>query len=194
MSPEAIEGLVQDYGYWIILVGTYFDHYGIPLFLVFGGIAASKELLNVYGVLICGFAGGWIADLFLYFLGYKTGLAYWRQFAFVRKLDKPIEATDRLFKTRPALLVILGRFMFAISKIIPPFAGMIRFNVKRYIIFSFLGNALFSTAYTGVSFFLGGRILDSLKELKITNVLVTVLILLTLWWMTKKLFRNRKYS
>ena len=35
MSPESIEPLVRDYGYVVILIGTYFDHYGIPLFLVF---------------------------------------------------------------------------------------------------------------------------------------------------------------
>ena len=69
MSPDTVEGLVRDYGYGIILVGTYFDHYGIPLFLVFGGIAASQNILNAHLVFLCGFAGGWIADLFLYFVG-----------------------------------------------------------------------------------------------------------------------------
>ena len=75
---------------------------GIPLFLVFGGIAASQNLLNLPLVFVCGFAGGWIADLFLYFLGYKTGLQYWMQFAFVRKLEKthsmdgsPVSETSR---------------------------------------------------------------------------------------------------
>ena len=111
MSPETIEGLVADYGYGIVLVGTYFDHYGIPLFLVFGGIAASKDLLNVYGVLLSGFAGGWIADLFLYFLGYKTGLAYWMRFSWVRRMESAISATHRMFQTRPAVVVILGRFL-----------------------------------------------------------------------------------
>ncbi|MBI4389845.1 MAG: DedA family protein [Nitrospinae bacterium] len=187
MSPEAIEGLVRDYGYGVILFGTYFDHYGIPLFLVFGGIAASKELLNLYVVLLCGFAGGWIGDLFLYFLGYKTGLRYWMQFAFVRKLAKPVATTERLFETRPALMVVLGRFLFAVSKIIPPFAGMIRYDVKRYVLYSFLGNVLYSAVYAWSSFLAGPYVLKSLRELKAANILITALFVLALFWLARKI-------
>jgi membrane protein DedA with SNARE-associated domain len=190
MSPEAIEGLVRDYGYGIILIGTYFDHYGIPLFLVFGGIAASKNLLDAKLVLLCGFAGGWIADLFLYFLGYKTGLHYWMQFAFVRKLSRPIEWTRRLFQTRPAMLVIMGRFLFAVSKIIPPFAGMIRYEIKRYIIYSFIGNIVFSAVYTWASVALGQGILAGLKGLKAANVILSLLFIAAMIWLTKKLFKT----
>ena len=189
MSPETIEGLVRDYGYGIILIGTYFDHYGIPLFLVFGGIAASQNLLDVNLVLLCGFAGGWIADLFLYFLGYKTGLHYWMQFAFVRKLARPIDWTGKLFQTHPAMLVILGRFLFAVSKIIPPFAGMIRYEVRRYIIYSFIGNLVFASAYTWLSVALGNSILTSLKGLKTTNVILSLLFIATMIWLTKKLLK-----
>ena len=182
-SPET---LVQDYGYGIILIGTYFDHYGIPLFLVFGGIAASQDILNPYGVFFCGFAGGWIADLFLYFLGYKTGLGYWMQFGFVRKLEKLINWTHRAFQSHPATLVILGRFMFAVSKIIPPFAGMIRYDPRRYIQYSFAGNILFSLAYTLLSLSLGNFIINTLNPFKITNLLVTLLFILAIIWITRK--------
>ena len=190
MSPDTVEGLVRDYGYGIILVGTYFDHYGIPLFLVFGGIAASQNILNAHLVFLCGFAGGWIADLFLYFLGYKTGLHYWMQFAFVRKLAKPIDWTGRLFQTRPALMVILGRFLFAVSKIIPPFAGMIRYKVERYIIYSFIGNLAFSAVYTWISVSIGPGILASLKGLKTANVFLTAFFIITLLWLAKRLFKS----
>ena len=191
MSPEAIEGLVRDYGYGVILIGTYFDHYGIPLFLVFGGIAASQNILDANLVLLCGFAGGWIADLFLYFLGYKTGLQYWMQFAFVRKLSKPIEWTGKLFQTRPAMLVIAGRFLFAVSKIIPPFAGMIRYEIKRYIIYSFIGNILFSPAYTWLSVTLGHSILAGLKGLKATNVILSLLFIASMIWLSKKMLSQK---
>ncbi|MCF8720204.1 DedA family protein [Nitrospina gracilis] len=189
MSPETIEGLVADYGYGIVLVGTYFDHYGIPLFLVFGGIAASKGLLNVYGVLLCGFAGGWIADLFLYFLGYKTGLAYWMRFAWVRSMESAIATTHRMFQTRPAVVVILGRFLFAVSKIIPPFAGMIHYDARRYIVYSFLGNVLFSVAYTAASFYSGPVVLDALGELEWGNVAATLCFILVLYFIARRALR-----
>ncbi len=185
------EALVQDYGYGIILIGTYFDHYGIPLFLVFGGIAASQDLLNPYGVLFCGFAGGWIADLFLYFLGYKTGLGYWMQFGFVRKLEKLINWTHLAFKSHPATLVILGRFMFAVSKIIPPFAGMIRYDTRRYIWYSFTGNILFSLTYTLLSLSLGNYIVNTLNPFKITNLLVTLIFILVIIFITKKILHSK---
>ena len=180
-----IETLVQHYGYGIILIGTYFDHYGIPLFLVFGGIAASQGLLNIFGVFCCGFAGGWIADLFLYFLGYKTGLDYWMQFGFVQKLKKLINWFHRAFQRHPAILVILGRFMFAISKIIPPFAGMIRFNTRRYIGYSFAGNIFFSLIYTFLSFSLGNFIINTLNQFKMTNVLLTLAFIVLIVFITR---------
>ncbi|MBT5550689.1 MAG: DedA family protein [Nitrospina sp.] len=186
MSPESIEPLVRDYGYGVILIGTYFDHYGIPLFLVFGGIAASQDLLNPYGVLFCGFAGGWIADLFLYFLGYKTGLNYWLQFGFVRKLEKPINWTQRAFKSHPVSMVILGRFLFVVSKIIPPFAGMIHYDIRRYILYSFIGNILFSVAYTFLSLSLGNVILDTLNPFKASIIFLTLAFIAIMIWITKK--------
>jgi len=190
MSLETIGELVRDYGYWMVLFGTYFDHYGIPLFLVFGSMAAADHLLNVYVVLICGFAGGWIADLFLYFLGYKTGLQYWMQFALVKKLAGPIESIHRLFRSRPAMAVILGRFLFAVSKFIPPFAGMIRYPVRTYVLYSFIGNILFSITYTAAGFLAGRLVLESLKELKVINILLTVLFILILMWLTQKLLKK----
>lgn len=177
MSPENIEHWVSDYGYGIILLGTYFDHYGIPLFIVFGGIAASTDTLNVFGVALCGFLGGWIGDLFLYFLGYKTGLDYWRQFAWVRKMDGAIETVDRMLRLRPALVVVLGRFLFAVSKLVPPFAGMVRYDVRRYIVFSFLGNLLFAGAYTALSFASGKWMIDQLGGFKLASIFFTLIVL-----------------
>ncbi len=187
---SAIEGLVHDYGYLIILVGTYFDHYGIPLFLVFGGIAASQNFLNVFGVLVCGFAGGWIADLFLYFLGYKTGIQYWIQFSFIRKLSQAIDFMDRMFRSCPATMVILGRFLFAVSKLIPPFAGMIRYHTRRYVLYSFVGNILFSITYTAISFYLGNWILDTQEGLKTSNLILTVVFVGLMVYLTKKFLKK----
>ncbi len=187
MSLEAIEGLVQNYGYWIILAGTYFDHYGIPLFLVVGGIAASQDILNPGIVFVCGFAGGWIADLFLYFLGFKTGLDYWKQFAFIRKFSKQIEMVRRLFETKPGVMVILGRFLFAVSKFIPPFAGMIHFPPMRYVTFSFIGNVLFSGLYTTASYLLGKTIIGALDQFKLVAICGTALFIFISVWATKRL-------
>ena len=178
-----VERLVGDYGYWIILIGTYFDHYGIPLFLVFGGIAASQKVLNVNIVLFCGFIGGWTADLFLYFLGYKTGLQYWSQFYLARKLFRTITFVDRVFQRRPAVMIIFGRFLFVVSKIIPPFAGMVRYNIRNYILCSFSGNLIFSIIYTLVSYFAGSWILNSQTGLKVGNIIfaLTFMVLMVLF-------------
>ncbi len=180
MSPENIERWVGDYGYGVILIGTYFDHFGIPLFIVFGGIAASVGTLSPVGVTVCGFLGGWIGDLFLYFLGYKTGLEYWRQFSWVRKMDRAIAFTDNMLRTRPAFMIILGRFLFAVSKIIPPFAGMVRYDVRRYVLFSLAGNLVFAGLYTLISFWSGPFIIDQLKGFKISSIILTLVIFIIL--------------
>tara|TARA_B100000686_G_scaffold320900_1_gene373046 strand:- start:324 stop:902 length:579 start_codon:yes stop_codon:yes gene_type:complete len=185
-----VEGLVRDYGYWIILVGTYFDHYGIPFFLVFGGIAASRNILDVWIVLFCGFSGGWTADLFLYFLGYKTGLHYWMQFSLVRKFSSSIEFFEQMFHTRPAIIIMLGRFIFAFSKFIPPFAGMVRYNVRNYVLFSFTGNIIFSIVYTSASYFAGSWVLDSQTELKVVNVVFTLVFLAVMVLLTRKFSKS----
>ena len=187
MTLEAVEGLVQNNGYFIILIGTYFDHYGIPLFLVFGGIAASQQILNPLVVFVCGFAGGWIADLFLYFLGFKTGLEYWKKFSLVRRFSREIEIIKRLFETKPILIIILGRFLFAVSKFIPPFAGMIRYSSFRYIVFSLIGNALFSFIYTTASYVLGKAIIGNLEQFKFAAVCATVLFVFISIFVTKRL-------
>ncbi|MFQ5482810.1 MAG: DedA family protein [Nitrospinaceae bacterium] len=186
MSPGDIERLVGDYGYGVILLGTYFDHFGVPLFLVFGGIAASTGILDVYGVMLCGLAGGWIGDLVLYFLGYKTGLGYWMQFAWVRRMEPVLKAADRLFRSRPVAVIILGRFLFAVSKIIPPFAGMIRYRAPKYLLYSLMGNILYASAYTALSYTAGPWVLAGLDEWKLSHLLLTFLFLLILVWAVRR--------
>ncbi|QPJ62635.1 MAG: hypothetical protein G3M70_12425 [Candidatus Nitronauta litoralis] len=180
MSPENIERWVSDFGYGIILIGTYFDHFGIPLFIIFGGIAASTGTLNPIGVAVCGFLGGLIGDLFLYFLGYKTGIEYWRQFSWVRKMDKAIAFTNQMLQSKPAILIVLGRFLFAVSKIVPPFAGMVRYNTKRYVAYSITGNLLFAGLYTFLSVLSGPFIIEQLKGFKISSIVVTLLFIIIL--------------
>lgn len=65
-----INSLISHYGYLALLIGCMAEG---ETFVLLGGVAAHKGLLNFAGVVAAAMAGGIIGDQLLYWLGKRYG-------------------------------------------------------------------------------------------------------------------------
>ncbi len=120
------------------------------------GLLSSTNKLNVsLGVLlitIC--AASWLGSLTGYWFGLKAGEKLFKRddsFFFKKKY---IFAAEAFFTRYGGMALVMGRFLPIIRTFAPIFAGMVKFDFKKYLMYNILGG----TVWAG-SLLIGGYVL-----------------------------------
>lgn len=150
LAQEAI----ADYGYWAVYLGTMWDHSGLQLFGVAGGVMASaameKTLAFPAVVLACGL-GSLTSDLIFWFLG------RWRSdwlFRIVRKDASRMRLTiigEGFAKWRFPILTF-GRFLPWLGRFVPAAAGLEKIPLRLSILPLVCGSAFSAALYAGLGY------------------------------------------
>jgi membrane protein DedA with SNARE-associated domain len=152
-TGQQVFQFLSQYGYWIML----------PLMIVEGPVAtlmaatmAALGAFNVFIVLIFSIAGDMIGDVILYGLGYKYGMG------FVTRVGKHIGITENLVLRMEKYFVRHGgKTIFAVKSTTGlcwatfTAAGIVKFNFKKFVKFSFLGGIVWSGFLVSMGYFYG---------------------------------------
>lgn len=147
-------------GYWGVGVGMVIESANVPLpseiILPFGGFLVSQGLLNFWGVVLAGTAGGTVGSMISYFVGSWGGrplvLRYGRYFGVSRE---KLDLVDRWFARYGEATVFFARLLPVVRTFISLPAGVSRMNFVRFVIYTFLGSLPWSVALTYVGLMLG---------------------------------------
>ena len=113
--------LLQQYGYFAILVGAFFEGETI---LLLGAYAVHQHLMNFWWLIVVAMLGSFFGDQFYYFLGRKFGFDFFKKRPqLISKFDQASVFIDRY----PILTILLMRFAWGLRTAIP-----ISFGIKRY--------------------------------------------------------------
>jgi membrane-associated protein len=108
-------------------------------------------LTMIFGLIFAAFAGNLVG----YWFGYRTGpLLYKRNDTFFFK-KKYLKAAEAFYRKQGAFALILGRFVPIVRTFAPIFAGVVKLDYKKFILFNFLGAVLWITSLTLIGYFLG---------------------------------------
>lgn len=158
MDPEQIKEWIAQYGYWAVVIGTFWDSSGLQLFVIGGGAAAGiTGELTYIGVVLAGVAGNLGTDLIFY------GVGRWH----ANWLDRVVRSEKN--RARLALmgdemhryawpLLIFGRFMPWIGRFIPAAAGIRCVPSRRVLPAIVAGGFVASAAYALVGYAAGAAI------------------------------------
>ena len=120
--------LLQHYGYFAILVGTFFEGESI---LLLAAYAVHQHLLNFWWVIAAAMLGGLFGDQ----LYYQIGARYGDQFIQKRpELSKKFQKASHLIQRYPALIILLMRFAWGFRTVIPISFGIRHYSLWRYIL------------------------------------------------------------
>ena len=155
-----LPGLIDTYGYWAVALGAFLEGETV---LALAGLAANRGYLDFYTVvvvaMVCGFAG----DQFYFFLGRRKGARILERFPDARERAHRF---DDLLRRWHAPLIVMIRFMYGFRIIGPILLGMGRVPAWKFMVFNFIGAAIWAPLITGIGYFFGSAIEASMGHLK----------------------------
>ena len=155
-----LERLIDTYGYWAILVGTFFEGETV---LILGGFFASRGYLNLPWVLLVAFIGSLCGDQLFFFLGRKySGRILARLHSWQNRIDRVHKLLER-FQTS---LIIIYRFMWGFRSVTPFVIGTSPIPYRRFILLNVLAALLWALAIGTGGYLFGSALQAFMGDLK----------------------------
>lgn len=124
--------LLQHYGYFAIVVGTFFEGETV---LLLAAYALHQHLLNFWWVIGAAMLGGFFGDQ----LYYQIGARYGDQFIQKRpKLRQKFQQASQLIQRYPILTILLMRFAWGLRTVIPISFGIQHYSLWRYMLINII--------------------------------------------------------
>jgi membrane protein DedA with SNARE-associated domain len=187
-SIEHLEYLIRSYGYWALLIGTFFEGETI---LIIGGLLAKLGLLKLSTVMAVAFIGSFSGDQMYFYIGYFKGQEV------LSKHPKWGRRVDRIHKVieRYRNLIMLGfRFVYGMRIMTPFVIGLDKkVNIIRFSILNAIGAVIWSITIAAGGYFFGYALEGFVKDVKkyeIHVILVISVIGIILWIIHR--YRNDK--
>ncbi len=144
-----LQQLIEQYGYWAILIGTFLKGETI---LVIGGYLCHRGYLDLPGVIIAAFIGTYISDQLFIHLGRVKGTTMLERRPNWQKKSARVLAMVR----RNQNLAILGfRFLYGVRSISPFAIGISGVSPLRFLVLNGLGAFLWACVISSLGFMLG---------------------------------------
>ena len=173
MHPHLdIPGLVDAYGYWAVAIGAFLEGETV---LALAGLAASRGYLDFYLVVVVAGVCGFLGDQFYFFLGRVRGA---RMLARWPNVQERAHRFDELLARYHAPLIVAIRFMYGFRILGPVMLGMGRVPAWKFMVFNFIGAAIWAPLIAGVGFLFGNILESVLHDLKRVEVYAFAAVLL----------------
>jgi len=173
--------LLRDYGYFAIMVGTFFEG---ELIMLAAGIAAAAGVLSVTGVIGAGMAGILASDSVCFFLGRFFGprLGRWFPGLFAR-LGRVFQLMERYDQK----LIVGYQFFPGLCTITPMAYGMTRISARRFLALDAIGNAGWTLTFTFGGYFCGEAALRAARQFdRLTLAMAGVIVLGAIWLLCRR--------
>ncbi len=186
----SLESLIETYGYFTILVGTFLEGETI---LVLGGFAAHRGYLHLPWVVLAAFAGSLCGDQLFFLLGRLHS---------EKVLAKRPAWRDRAQKVRTLVnrfrspLILAFRFMYGFRTVAPFVIGMTPVPAVQFIFLNAVGALVWAVAVGGGGYLFGSAmeaLLGNLKHYE-TRLLAGIAAAGMLIWATHFFRRKRSRS
>lgn len=151
------------------------------------GVVAADGRLDLGGVALAGTAGAMAGNVFWYWAARSIGLARLKmvllQYGRWLALNwRDLVRIRWLFRRHGRLLVLIGRALPTIRTIISLPAGVARMELRRFLIFSTIGTAIWSTGLATAGFVLGSQFSNVETIVGPVATIMLVAIILVYFW------------
>jgi len=190
-----LRNVIVQYGYWAVGAALLLENAGIPvpgetILLLASFLAFSEHDLQLSGIIVVATICATLGDNLGFALGYYGGRRLLQRYQSFFRIEKPVvERGERLFARYGSLTIFFARFVFGMRIIAGPLAGVLRMPWKRFLLFNFLGAALWVSVISSVGYFFGrhwDRLEREIKRWDLAAAVALLLIAAFLWW------RNRR--
>jgi membrane-associated protein len=198
---DFLRDAIVQYGYWAVGGALLLENAGIPvpgetILLLASFLAYSEHDLRLSGIIVVGTIFATLGDNLGFTLGYYGGRPLLERYQSVFRIQAAtLERGERLFARYGALTIFFARFVFGMRIIAGPLAGVLRMPWRRFLIFNFMGAAVWVSVISSVGYFFGRhweRLEGEMKRFDLAVAVVVVLVAAFLWWRNRR--GNRRAS
>lgn len=151
-------GFVSEYGPVVIFLGMVLEN-TIGLGLVFpgliiliaGGYFAGTGELGLLSVLLTAYAGTLVGDNLSYMLG-RFGLL---RLPFLERISGDLDRIEAAIRRSTRRFLVFFHFPVYSRMILPALLGILKFNLRTWLLLDAVGAALFTTTFILVGYFVG---------------------------------------
>lgn len=188
---QSLRTFVADYGYWAVALTLLCENAGIPVpgettLLLASFLAYSQHQLNLGWIIFVGTCAATIGDNLGYLLGHYGGRPLLDRYrSFFRISPVALQRGEEIFARYGAAAIFFARFIFGLRVFAGPLAGVLRMPRRAFVLFNFLGAALWVATIASAGYLFGQHwrtLLSVLERFNIAAVIGAVAVILYLWW------------
>ncbi|MGZ5097675.1 MAG: DedA family protein [Usitatibacter sp.] len=166
-----LPALIDAYGYLTVFIGAFLEGETI---LALGGLAAHRGYLDFYTVIVVAMIAGFAGDQLYFFVGRFKGQKILERFPHAHERAHRF---DQMLSRWHAPLIIGIRFMYGFRILGPVLLGMCRVPAWKFVVYNFIGAALWAPLIAGIGYLFGQALESVLHDLKNVELLAFVALL-----------------
>ena len=187
---EWIAELIDGAGYvgvaFLMFAETVFPPIPSEVIMPLAGLHAARGQLSIVGVIASGTAGAMLGNTFWYLLARALGLE--RLHPFIDRWGRwltmdwrEVQRADRWFQSHGAAFVFFGRLLPTVRSLVSIPAGLLHMSFSRFVFWSTLGTAGWTTLLALAGWQLGRRYGEI--DQYVGPLSTTIIVLLVLWYL-----------
>jgi membrane-associated protein len=188
---DFLRNAVVEYGYWAVGLTLLAENAGIPvpgetILLLASFLAYSRQELQLPWIIVVATIAATIGDNIGFALGNYGGRRLLERYQnFFKIPHRTLERGEGLFARYGAVTIFFARFVFGMRIIAGPLAGVLRMSWRKFMVFNFLGAAVWVTVISSAGYLFGRHWERLVKDLKMFDIAIAAVVLLSaaiLWW------------
>lgn len=192
---EFLRNAVVQYGYWAVGAALLAENAGIPvpgetILLLACFLTYSEPDLRLPWIILVATIAATVGDNLGFAAGYYGGRPLLTRYQTAFKIhDRTLERGEELFARYGSVTIFFARFVFGLRIIAGPLAGVLRMPWRKFMVFNFLGAALWVTVIAGAGYLFGQhweRLREAIKQVDIMVAILLLLAAALLWWRRRR--------
>lgn len=192
---DFLRDAVVHYGYLAVGAALLLENTGIPvpgetILLLASFLAYSQRELQVSWIIAIGIVAATIGDNLGFVAGYYGGRPLLDRYQNIFRIKSTtLLRGEKLFARYGAATIFFARFVFGMRVIAGPMAGVLRMPWKKFLIFNFLGAALWVSVISTAGYLFGqhwDRLEDIIKRFDLAVAIGAAVMIVVLWWWNRR--------
>jgi membrane protein DedA with SNARE-associated domain len=188
---ELLRSYLIEYGYGTVAVVLMLENAGLPvpgetILLLASFLAYSEHRLQLPYIILVGIVSATIGDNLGFALGLYGGRPLLNRYQKTFRIKQSaIDRGEDLFRNYGSATIFVARFIAGMRIVAGPLAGVLRMDWRKFLIFNFLGAALWVTVISLAGYLFGRhweRLFQLLHEINIGLVVAAVVVVAWLWY------------
>jgi membrane protein DedA with SNARE-associated domain len=187
---EVLANHFRQWGYWTVPAVLLLENAGVPVpgetVLLFASFLAYDEgELRLPYLILLGIAACTVGDNLGYLIGRRGGRPLLDRYQHIFRIrDRTIRRGERLFERHGHIAIFFARFIFGLRIIAGPLAGVLRMPWRQFVLFNFLGAAVWVTAVSLAGYFFGSQwdtLVHVIGRVNLIIVIVALAVVVFVW-------------